>query len=61
MKVSIIGLGLIGGSFSLALKKRLEEVEVVGWDNDPAHLQEAKALGIIDQMADTLPDIKRLI
>ena len=56
MKVSIIGLGLIGGSFSLALKKRLEEVEVVGWDNDPAHLQEAKALGIIDQMADTLPD-----
>ena len=27
MKISVIGLGLIGGSYTLSLKKRFEDVE----------------------------------
>lgn len=48
-KVHIIGLGLLGGSFALALKKAKPEVTVTGTDNDAQHLQEALALGIIDE------------
>lgn len=56
MKVSIIGLGLIGGSFALALKKRLEGVEVFGWDQSAEHRQQAQELGIIDQEANSLEE-----
>ena len=47
----IIGLGLIGGSFALELKKRLQYT-VVGIDKNPQHLQEALALGIISKTID---------
>ena len=47
----IIGLGLIGGSFALELKKRLQYT-VVGIDKNPQHLQEALALGIISEVID---------
>ena len=47
----IIGLGLIGGSFALELKKRLQYT-VVGIDKNPEHLQEALALGIISEAID---------
>ncbi len=56
MKVTIIGPGLIGGSFALALKKRLEGVVVYGWDQNADHLQEAFDLGIIDHMAASLEE-----
>ena len=47
----IIGLGLIGGSFALELKKRLQYT-VVGIDKNPQHLHEALALGIISEAID---------
>ena len=50
-KAVIIGLGLIGGSFALELKKRLQYT-VVGIDKNPQHLQEALALGIISEEID---------
>ena len=50
-KAVIIGLGLIGGSFALELKKRLQYT-VVGIDKNPQHLQEALALGIISKTID---------
>ncbi len=56
MKVSIVGPGLIGGSFALALKKRLEEVTVYGWDQNPDHLTEALQLGIIDKPVSSLQE-----
>ena len=52
-KAVIIGLGLIGGSFALELKKRLQYT-VVGIDKNPQHLQEALALGIISEVIDYL-------
>jgi len=48
-KIHIIGLGLLGGSFALALKKVKPELLFTGTDNNAQHLQEALSLGIIDQ------------
>ena len=48
-KVVIFGTGLIGGSFSLALKEAGAVEEVVGFGRTPATLREAQALGVIDR------------
>ncbi|NIM03756.1 prephenate dehydrogenase/arogenate dehydrogenase family protein [bacterium] len=47
-KVSIIGVGLIGGSFGLALKKKRLARQVVGIGRHIHKLKEAKRLGAID-------------
>ncbi|NPA43298.1 MAG: prephenate dehydrogenase/arogenate dehydrogenase family protein [Chlorobi bacterium] len=44
--IGIIGLGLIGGSYGLALRK--EGYRILGADRNPAHLKEALSLGLID-------------
>lgn len=49
MKVAIIGVGLIGGSFSLGLQQHFNQLEVSGIDQNPAHLKTAKQLGLIHQ------------
>lgn len=48
MKIGIIGLGLIGGSFALAAKKFNFGASLYGQDNNPKHMAEALSLGIID-------------
>jgi len=50
-QVFIIGVGLIGGSFALDIKKHNPECVVYGIDKSEAHLDKAKALGIIDKKA----------
>ena len=47
-KIAIFGVGLIGGSFALALKKAGAVREVVGVGRSTASLQRARELGIID-------------
>ena len=47
-KLCVIGVGLIGGSLARALKKSGAVGEVVGSGRDAAHLEKAKALGVID-------------
>lgn len=47
-KLCIIGVGLIGGSLARALKKTGAVGEIVGSGRDVAHLEKAKALGVID-------------
>jgi len=49
MKIGIIGLGLIGGSFGLAAKASLPKVKRFGSDYNAAHLQEALELSLIDE------------
>ena len=49
MIVSIVGIGLIGGSLALALKKANLVDSVIGVDADNAHLKKAKELNLIDQ------------
>ncbi|MGC1415981.1 MAG: NAD(P)-binding domain-containing protein, partial [Candidatus Acidiferrum sp.] len=46
-RVSILGTGLIGGSFALALRKYATEIHITGWDR-PEVLREAQSRGAID-------------
>lgn len=46
-KVSIIGLGLIGGSLGLAIKRKIPHVEILGSDEKNI-LDEALAIGAVD-------------
>ncbi len=50
-RIVIAGVGLIGGSFALALKARGLVREVVGLGRSEATLAQAKALGVIDTIA----------
>lgn len=49
-KIVIFGVGLIGGSFALALRKADAVKEVVGFGRGTATLQQAKQFGIIDRI-----------
>ena len=49
--IFIIGVGLIGGSFALDIKKLHPESTIFGIDNNEAHLDGAIELKIIDQKA----------
>lgn len=48
-KLHIIGLGLLGGSFSLAAQKKFPGIQVSGTDLSPVHEKEALQLGIITE------------
>jgi prephenate dehydrogenase len=50
----IIGVGLIGGSFALDLKKRVWWTQVTGVGRGRANLEKARELGIIDRIGDSI-------
>ncbi len=56
MVIGIVGLGLMGGSLGLALKNTIHDVELVGFDHNQSHCEEAKKLGLVDEIVsfDTL-------
>ena len=56
MKLALIGVGLIGGSFAAALRASGEVDEVVGFDLDPEALRKGLAAGILDRAATSLAD-----
>jgi len=47
-KIYIIGVGLIGGSFALEIKKIFPDSNLIGIDNSKENLDQAMNLGIID-------------
>lgn len=57
MRIGIVGLGLMGGSWALALKKVDKELQVIGFDNDAAHRKEALECGLVDRCVDSLDDL----
>ena len=52
--ISIIGLGLIGGSFAKALKENGAARKVVGFDRSPDELSLGLSMGVIDEAAQSL-------
>jgi prephenate dehydrogenase len=56
-KIVIFGVGLIGGSFSLALRKAHAVGEVVGFGRSTQSLAEALHLGLIDRIGTDLVEI----
>ncbi len=49
-QLTIIGVGLIGGSLARALKREGVVGEIVGAGRDAEHLQKALALGVVDRI-----------
>lgn len=50
-RLAVVGVGLIGGSFALALRQAGAVGSIVGTDSDLSNLESALALGIIDEIA----------
>lgn len=50
MKVTIIGLGLIGGSMAIDLRKKGVATHLTGVDRNEDHASEALRLGIVDEV-----------
>ena len=48
-KVTIVGVGLMGGSLGMALKEKRLAKEVVGWGRNEGRLAAARELGAIDR------------
>ncbi len=53
-KVTIIGVGLIGGSLARALKAKELAGSIIGWGRSRTTLDQALALGVIDQIGGSL-------
>lgn len=52
MIVTIVGVGLIGGSMAIALKEKGVASKIIGVDNNLAHQQKALELGLVDEIMD---------
>ena len=50
MKVGIVGLGLIGGSMAIDLKRKGFAQKVVGVEADPVNAAAAKQIGLVDEI-----------
>ena len=56
MRISVIGVGLIGGSIGLAAKDALEDAEVIGFGRSAERLDRARELGAIDRGSTSLEE-----
>jgi prephenate dehydrogenase len=52
-QLGLIGCGLIGGSFALALKRGGLVKRVIGYSKSPSTTEQAKRLGVIDDAAES--------
>lgn len=50
MIISVIGLGLIGGSMAIDLKRRGFADKVLGVENDPVNASAAQKIGLVDEV-----------
>src|SRR5713226_4947815 len=46
--ITVLGIGLVGGSFALAVRKRLPDAHITGWDKEDV-LEQAQAAGAIHE------------
>ena len=51
-KIGIVGLGLIGGSMAIDLKRKGYASEIVGVENDPLNASAAERIGLVDSVTD---------
>jgi prephenate dehydrogenase len=50
MRVTIIGVGLIGGSMALSLREKKFASKIIGVDENELHQKKALALGLVDEI-----------
>lgn len=53
-RVLIIGLGLIGGSLALCIKKMHKEAVIIGYDVNDAQARLATTLGVVDKTTESI-------
>ena len=58
-KTAVIGVGLIGGSFALALRRAGFSGPITGYDRDHGALERAAALHVIDSSAESVSEAAR--
>ncbi len=58
VKVGIVGLGLMGGSLSLALKKLPQDYYFIGFDHNEVHCTQALKLDLVDEISSSLETLK---
>lgn len=51
MTITIIGLGLMGGSAAIDLKKRAFATRIIGVDKNKLHAETALHIGVVDELA----------
>ena len=54
-RLAVLGTGLIGGSFALAVRKAFPAIHITGWDK-PSVLERALELRVVDDAKAELPD-----
>jgi len=59
MTVTIIGIGLIGGSMAIDLKKRGFADKIIAVDTDKLHAETAKKIGLADETSDLTEGIQK--
>ena len=59
MRTTIIGLGLIGGSMAIDLRKAGLATSLTGFDSNPANAERAFELGLVDNVAASLEEAVR--
>lgn len=58
-RLSILGVGLLGGSIGLACRSALKNCEIIGYGHRADSLEAALRLGVIDRATDDLADAVR--
>jgi len=58
-RVAVIGVGLIGGSFALALKQAKACAHIVGFGRDPRNMRLALERGVVDAVAASIAEAAR--
>ncbi len=58
MNIGIIGLGLMGGSLGLALKKVPNKYTLIGYDHNLTHQSDALKLNLVDEISNNFNEIK---
>jgi prephenate dehydrogenase len=58
MVVAVVGLGLMGGSLALDLKRKNISSKILGYDRNKEHQKQALSLGLVDEIVE-FEDIKK--
>jgi prephenate dehydrogenase len=57
-RAAILGTGLMGGSFALALRRHFPQTQIIGWEREEV-LERAAARGVVDESTSALVDSVR--
>ncbi|MDP3398157.1 MAG: prephenate dehydrogenase/arogenate dehydrogenase family protein, partial [Bacteroidales bacterium] len=59
MVITVIGLGLMGGSAAIDLRKREFATKIIGVDNDRINANAALNIGLVDEICELEEGVKR--